>query len=316
MHADFHRRRVTVDDLDAVAALLTASDLSVLGRTDFTRAELEVDLRNAETEHEGWYDDAGALVAYGWVRRVGDSARIELDASVRPDHPAAVGAALLAGLEQRGRALAAEAGHGSAVLDIGVYRQDGRTRAWMQSRGFTVGTTFTRMRIDFEPGAPADAVPPPGVRLRRAEDSETDLALAHRLHEQSFAEHYGHVPEALDHFRGRLLEHGPGWATVWLADLDGKPVGLLVGTPQFVEDENCGYVRTLGVGPAARGRGVARALLLRYFTDQQVAGRAGVLLHVDVANVTNALALYESVGMRPVLEIDAWAKQVAVTTSG
>jgi hypothetical protein len=55
-------------------------------------------------------------------------------------------------------------------------------------------------------------------------------------------------------------------------------------------------------------RGVAKALLRQYFSDQQAAGRAGVLLHVDVANVTNALGLYESVGMRPVLEIDAWAK--------
>ena len=33
-----------------------------------------------------------------------------------------------------------------------------------------------------------------------------------------------------------------------------------------------------------------------------------MILHVDVANVTGALRLYESVGMRPVLEIDAWAK--------
>jgi hypothetical protein len=33
-----------------------------------------------------------------------------------------------------------------------------------------------------------------------------------------------------------------------------------------------------------------------------------VLLHVDVANVTGALRVYESVGMRAVLEIDAWAK--------
>ena len=37
-----------------------------------------------------------------------------------------------------------------------------------------------------------------------------------------------------------------------------------------------------------------------------------MLLHVDVANVTGALRLYESVGMRAVLEIDAWAKGEAV----
>ena len=57
-------------------------------------------------------------------------------------------------------------------------------------------------------------------------------------------------------------------------------------------------------------------MLRQYFSTQYAEGRTGVLLHVDVANVTNALALYESVGMHPVLEIDAWAKRVPVTTAG
>ena len=69
--ASFLRRPVTVDDLSAVAELLTASDVAVLGRTDFTVTELEGDLRNENMEHQGWYDDAGALVAYGWVQRIG-----------------------------------------------------------------------------------------------------------------------------------------------------------------------------------------------------------------------------------------------------
>jgi ribosomal protein S18 acetylase RimI-like enzyme len=53
---------------------------------------------------------------------------------------------------------------------------------------------------------------------------------------------------------------------------------------------------------------VAKALLRDCFAAAQRAGRKAVLLHVDVANVTGALRLYESVGMRPVLEIDAFAK--------
>jgi ribosomal protein S18 acetylase RimI-like enzyme len=51
-------------------------------------------------------------------------------------------------------------------------------------------------------------------------------------------------------------------------------------------------------------------LLRHYFSASQAEGRVAVLLHVDVANVTNALGVYESVGMRPILEIDAWAKRV------
>ena len=41
-----------------------------------------------------------------------------------------------------------------------------------------------------------------------------------------------------------------------------------------------------------------------------------MLLHVDLANVTNALGLYESVGMRPVLQIDAWTKRSPVGPDG
>jgi mycothiol synthase len=309
--AALQRRPLGVDDLAAVVELLTASDHAVLGRTDFTVTEIEGDLRNERMESQGWCDDAGALVGYGWVSRVGDSSKIELDAYVHPSHDVAVGTEMMAVLEARGAELAAAADHDHAVFDIGVYRQDERTRRWMASRGFTVGTTFTRMRIDFD--GPVD-VPQSSepLTVRRSDLSDADIELGHALDEESFVEHYGHVPADLARFRQRLFEHGAGWASLWLAELDGTPVGLLVGTRQFEEDEDAGYVRTLGVSPAGRGKGVGKALLRHYFAACQAEGRVAVLLHVDVANVTNALGVYESVGMRPILEIDAWAKTVPV----
>ena len=121
------------------------------------------------------------------------------------------------------------------------------------------------------------------------------------------------MPRDFDRFRERFLEHGDGWSSLWLAELDGTPVGLLVGTRQFEEDDDAGYVRRLGVIPAGRGHGVAKALLRHYFSASQAEGRVAVLLHVDVANVTNALGVYSSVGMRPILEIDAWAKRAPST---
>jgi len=122
------------------------------------------------------------------------------------------------------------------------------------------------------------------------------------------------VAETFEHYRKRFEEHGEGWSTLYLAELDGEPVAELIGTKQFEPDDDCGYVRSIGVVRAGRGRGIAKAMLRRYFADCQAQGRAGVLLHVDVSNVTNALGVYESVGMRPVLEIDAWAKTVAAST--
>jgi mycothiol synthase len=313
---DLTPRRLTAADLDDIIGVLTASDLAVLGRTDFTVGEVEVDLRDERIEHEGWYDAGGSLVAYGWVSRVARSSKIELDAYVRPSNDPELGEALLERLESRGRQLAAEAGHDHADFDLGVYRGDERTRGWVRARGYRVGTTFTRMRVDLDAPAESPKQEPSALAVRRADLSEEDLALAHRLLEESFTEHYGHVASDEESFRRRFFEHGDHWTTLWLAELDGSPIGLLVGTRQFEEDDNAGYVRTLGVVPAGRGRGAAKALLRTYFAACQREGRDAVLLHVDVANVTNALALYESVGMRPVLEIDAWAKTEPVTTRG
>jgi ribosomal protein S18 acetylase RimI-like enzyme len=304
------RRALTPDDLADVVGLVEACDLAVIGYRDFTEDDLAADLKRDDLEAYGWYDGQGTLVGYGWVARVEATSKVEVDVYVRPGHDDALGPAVLAEMEQRGLELVAEAGHDEAVLDIGVYRKDERTRAWLVERGFAAGTLFVRMRIDLD--GPYPVPDPAPLVIRRVDGSEDDLRTAHRVSEDSFVEHYGHVPTSFGTWRLRLTEQGPQWAEVWLAELDGAAVGVLVGTEQFAADDNAGYVRTLGTLPTARGKGAGKALLKAYFAASHAAGREAVLLHVDVANVTEALRLYESVGMRPVLEIDAWAKRAPV----
>jgi hypothetical protein len=53
-------------------------------------------------------------------------------------------------------------------------------------------------------------------------------------------------------------------------------------------------------------------LLLASFAGMRERGRTAALLHVDSANATGATALYESVGMRPVMVIDVWRRTSAV----
>ncbi len=300
---------MTLEDAPAVAELLLASDVAVLGRSDYTLTEVEGDLRRSDLEHTGWYDDAGTLIGYGWVGRFEQTSKIEIDAYVHPGHDPALGDEVLATLEERGLRLAAEAGHDHALFDTAAYREDERTRGWLAGRGFEMATTFTRMRIDL-PGTTAAPEPPAGVVVRRSDGGEHALRTAHDIHEKAFTEHYGSVPRTFEKFREQFQEHGADWSSLWLGDVDGEPSGLLIGTQQFVEEENAGYVRIVGVLPEARGRGLAKALLQTYFAAAQHDGRTAVLLHVDQGNVTNALGLYESVGMRAVLQIDAWAKEV------
>jgi mycothiol synthase len=87
----------------------------------------------------------------------------------------------------------------------------------------------------------------------------------------------------------------------------GEPAAMLLGADSFAEDENCGYVRTLGVRKAFRGRGLARYLLRVAFAYDAANGRTGTYLHVDSVG-TPALGLYLSEGMHLTLVMDVWRK--------
>jgi ribosomal protein S18 acetylase RimI-like enzyme len=299
-------RGVGPDDLDDVCNLIAACDLATVGFVDFTRDEIATDLAKATIESTGWYNEQGALVGYGWLERVERTNRVEIDLYLRPSFDPALGHTMVARIEQRAGELAAEAGHAEPWVGAAVYRQDTRAQDALRAAGFSKQTTFTRMRIDLDPARPPEQ-PRSDVIVRRI-TQEADLRVAHEVEEASFVEHYGNVPVSYESWLDRLLDRGEDFRQVYLAELDGTPVGLLTSTRQFEEDENAGYVRTLGVLPAARGRGVGTALLRDCFARAHRDGRTAVLLHVDVANVTGALRVYESVGMRAVLEIDAWAK--------
>ena len=210
-----------------------------------------------------------------------DSNQVEVDLYLHLDRDPALGHQVLAHLEARAAELAGMAGHAQPWMGTGAYRQDERARSWLAAAGWTVGTTFTRMRIDLDDATNLGA-PDPRISLHRvALDDEARLRTAHRISQESFAEHYGHLDQPWDTWRKRLTERGADFAEVVLASLaedrEAGPVGVLVGTRQFEPDLDAGYVRTLGALPEGRGRGVAKALLRDYFA---------------------------------VLEIDAWAKGI------
>ena len=192
---------------------------------------------------------------------------------------------------------------------MGVYRQDIRTQDWLRAAGYR---TRHHLHPDADRLRPETgrriATPATDVVVRRVTD-EADLRVAHDIEEESFLEHYGNVPISFESWLERLTERGDDYAQVYLAYVDGAPVGLLDQQPGLRagrERRLRAHPRRPARRPRPRGRHGVAARLLR----PGPAARDGtaVLLHVDVANVTGALRLYESVGMRAVLEIDAWAK--------
>ena len=273
--------------------------------------------RQGSVETTGWYDGHGTLVGYGWLRRIEATNQVEIDVYVRPSYDAGLGHEMLARLEERARELAAEAGPRRA-LDRHGRLPAGHPHAGLAARrglphGHHLHPDADRLRPDTRRDRSAAAT---DVVVRRVTD-EADLRVAHDIDEESFLEHYGNVPISFESWLGAAdrARRGPRPGLPRRTSTRRRS-GCSSATGDFEHEDNAGYVRTLGVLPAGRGRGVGTALLRDYFARARTRGRTAVMLHVDVANVTGALRLYESVGMRAVLEIDAWGKGERVRLTG
>ena len=299
-------RPATPGDAPAILRLQHAHQRAVLGYPDATVDDVREVLADPDRDPASCVvvDDGGRALGFAMVFADGVSEHTDLDVVVDPDHgahllPLLLERALdiaLAGARARGRA--------NVQADVGCYRMDTALANALHARGFSPATSFHRMRRDL--GGPVDVVLPPGIVVERVEEEIDEvLRRAHRLHMSTFARHFRFVARPFEEWMaGHRARTGTG--PLWFATANGADVGFLYETSQFVEDQDAGYVWLLGVERAARGRGIARGLLLSSFAAMRASGRRAALLHVDTANATGATALYESVGMRPVVVIDVW----------
>jgi ribosomal protein S18 acetylase RimI-like enzyme len=152
------------------------------------------------------------------------------------------------------------------------------------------------MAIDLDDAPPDVPTPRADVVVRLARPDESDLRTIFDITDASFAEHFGHTGERtyerwIEHWRARRGFDPTLW---WVAELDGDPVSVLLG---MTFDET-GHIGTLGTLKHGRGKGIGTLLLRTAFVEFHRRGYHRVTLGVDSENVTNAVHLYESVGMR------------------
>lgn len=84
-------------------------------------------------------------------------------------------------------------------------------------------------------------------------------------------------------------------AATWIAEEDGQMAGFAIIEWDGEKGAALGYVQTIEVLPAWRGRGVGRELLVRVEDSARTAGAKAIWLHVDAAN-SGAIRLYEANG--------------------
>ncbi len=293
----------------------------VAGSKSWTRRQLVV--RDAD----------GAVRAWATVHdRAAGRALVGLDVDRTAPEADRVAASCHAWLEQQGRRLAAHRGLTSTQLDAGSYAGDEAQRRWLADAGYAHVRSWLQMS---RPVAPEEAErgalpePRPGVTVRPVATHETgvpvagDLQAVHRVLEAAFADHFNSYRESFPEFVQRLREDpGHRWDHWWLAlvtdperpGAEPFPAGALVGAvlPAGPDGKEGSYVEYLGATRAARGRGVATALLLAVVQDAAARGRDRVGLEVDADSPTGAHRLYERWGWRTKYVTESWHKDVAV----
>ncbi|HEX5089526.1 MAG TPA: GNAT family N-acetyltransferase [Nocardioides sp.] len=223
-----------------------------------------------------------------------------------------------------GRAREVGAARGLEVqqVDTGAFDDDERQHRWLAAAGFTKVRRWWQMERPVTPDEAALVDDPArwerdGVVFRLVErdadgqPAQADLRAVHDVLEAAFSDHFNSKPETFDEFLFRLREDpGHGWDHWWLAEVDDRPGGALVGTGSA----SGSYVAYIGVVEVARGRGVAKGLLRTIIADTARRGGDRVGLEVDADSPTGADRLYRGLGWTTSYVTESWHRDVPVRT--
>jgi mycothiol synthase len=296
--AGYTQRAATEADIDAMLAVLHAGDVLSVGEPDTPRDFVEevftIPFLDPETDIWVIEDRDALVVACGEIQAV--NPRISCDAFVRvhPDHAErGLSTVLLDTAEARARQRMD--GAETTKLWATADPSDARAISLLEARGARHIRSFLHMERAIDDVVAGDV--PDGVRFRpfRADDRD-DWSTFHEVLEASFSDHFGF--ESIDLATFEAMWTGfPTWdpSLVTFAEADDRVIGVVVSN--VTSTPGLAWLSDVGVLPGHRGRGIAKALLLRAFADLRAKGCERVRLNVDAENTTGATRLYERVGM-------------------
>ncbi len=261
----------------------------------------------------GIVNGSGRLIGYAVFFAIEDPpVRPWFNWGVDPDKRCGISGDLLAWAKDMGMQVIPRCPQEARVsLWSGAYHGYRADEDALRAAGFTVKRVWHEMRIDLkERPAPIDL--PPGFVLRPYRHEE-DLPLLVDLVRDAFSDHYGHIEQSFDRDLERFrhwLEGSAYFETdrVMLAmdEATGAVAGSVLPMTQHFRRPGLGYIDTVGVRKEYRRRGLASAMLRRSFADYWDRGIKSVCLEVDGDSLTNAVALYERVGMHVHSSFDSY----------
>lgn len=298
-------RPATLDDAPAVTGLLNAIDLIEIGQSETDLHTVEADLKHPDTDlaRDSWLAFEGdRLVAYGLLWDESSGERIDIDHYVLPEHQKA-GVLLLDAMEARALAKARENGATRAVVHLHLNVRPTIDTGLLRTRGWGVVRRYHVLRRPIDPAQDLAPELPEGVRVRSCA-TEADRMRVHELYQSSFAGHFDFQPRGYEQWLHDIDATGLDWSLVWIVGTDELgDAGFLLARD---DREAMGWIRSIGVIDAARGRGLAGLLLRHAFAAFAARGRDTVGLGVDTSNATGAPQLYARNGMTVHYAVDTW----------
>jgi mycothiol synthase len=295
-------RPITPDDFPAFAAFLADDESALFGRPSRVGvADVTAWLSGPDLANDTWlFEEDGRLVAAGWVEKHEDTG-LAIGIVHREWRGRGLGTELLARNEERLRAL------GVGRIHAVTLAPDVAAGPLLTGRGYREVRRFWDMTIELGDDPPPVPQLPEGFRI---EPFSMEKARSfHEALEEAFAEHWEFRPTPFEKWWERQVakpDHDPSLWFLVCTDEDA-----VAATRNDPERSGGGWIGAIGVRPAWRGHGLAKALLLQSFGEFHRRGQRRVGLGVDSENVTGATKLYESVGMVVDSEQVVWEKELA-----
>jgi len=218
---------------------------------------------------------------------------------VRPDLlDSGVGQGLVAWAESRAEAnltlpapdLRVAAHTNVAALNVPMQRM-------LEGGGWQLERVYRTMEIELDEEAPSVPPLPEPLTIRTAVAGQDERAV-YEAEEEAFADHYGFVQQGYDAWLQMFTKFFPYDPSLWFLAMDGSQIaGISLCRLEAAGRPEVGWVGTLGVRPAWRGRGLGLTLLKHSFAELHRRGKRQVGLAVDSQSLTGATRLYERAGM-------------------
>ena len=297
-------------DAGRIAALLNARALALGGTSEESADRVarwfSVPVLDPQADMRLAVDSSGVAVGYADVSGPEDGTREAwVDLRAARGAPDAL-ERLVAWAQGRGAERVGEGGR----IEFFVDRRDEELRRRLEADGYSV----VRSSFTMERPLGGEVEPPTwpgGISSRPFELRDAEAVYA--AHEEAFADHWGYTPSSFAGWTSQHLGEGEEREDVslWRIAWDGDEIaGLCLSRPRRGEDEALGWIEVLAVRRAWRRRGLGEALLREAFSALAARGKRAAGLGVDAENTTNAVSLYERVGMRVVGRSDRWEKAV------